>query len=190
MFLLLIRSFDSSRVRLNGYGRTMLWHANWPKMPAISVSKSTLLTSTPTLVSSSCSYLISPLFSFCMICCPGKSFLRLEDYYCYAAAALHLVADVEKVNSNVTHLFNVSYPRVRAIPSLVNLTVALNQSHSSSSLGSGIGVRVGRGDPSLLTVLGGTLAVVFVVAVCIFQCIVRRSTFTTRSPPFAPSSAR
>ena len=68
----LIRSFDSSRVRSNGYGPTMLWHANWPKMPAISVSKSTLLTSTPTLVSSSCSYLISPLFSFCMICCPRK----------------------------------------------------------------------------------------------------------------------
>ena len=117
----------------------------------------------------------------------GKSFLRLEDYYCYAAAALHLVADVEKVNSNVTHLFNVSYPRgVRA-----NMSVASNQSFSPS-VSPGPQVEVGQAVSSLLTVLGGALAVVFMIVGCIFQCItVRRrwSTFTTRSPSFAPSSA-
>lgn len=120
----------------------------------------------------------------------------MEDYYCYAAAALHLVADVEKVNSNVTHLFNVSYPRARAVvPLLLNLSVTSNQSYSSSvSQGHevGVGQAVLTVVSSLLTVLGRAFAVVVVAVVCIFQCITvwRWSAFTTRSPSFAPSSAR
>ena len=55
----------------------------------------------------------------------GKSYLRMEDYYCYTAAALRLVADIEE-NTNLTQ------PYDQPIPPTPTPTVPSTSSPSSS----------------------------------------------------------
>ena len=63
----------------------------------------------------------------------GKSYLRMEDYYCYTAAALRLVADIEE-NTNLTQPFEQPIPATRS--PTVSPTSAPSSSNSSLSLSS------------------------------------------------------
>ena len=56
----------------------------------------------------------------------GKSYLRMEDYYCYTAAAFRLVADIEE-NTNLTKPFEQPVPQIpspTAIPTSTPPTVS------------------------------------------------------------------